>query len=41
MTIESMIVVGLAVAFLCAVAIYADRHRAEDEGKEKGEHPHT
>jgi hypothetical protein len=41
MTIESMIVAGLGVAFLCAIAIYADRHRAEDKEKEKGKHHHA
>lgn len=40
MTIESMIVSGLGVAFLCVVAIYADTHRAEDKGKENGERRH-
>lgn len=31
MAIESMVVLGLATIFLAVLAIYASRHRAEDE----------
>ncbi len=30
MSLESMVVLGLATAFLAALGIYASKHRAED-----------
>lgn len=35
MAIESMVVLGLATAFLAVLAVYASKHRAEDQDKDK------
>lgn len=41
MTIESLVFMGAITLFLLLVAIYANKHRAEDHKKDSGHKPNA